>query len=250
MPTSTPPKTHAALMRPIVKEVMSGLVGARHFLNSVILSAGAVLSWSICSRQITLKKAECVWYLDYAHANGVLLLQDLIAKGLHSRPMDFRPEMMFGVVTIIEPDPVIELVITTHPPRNRLVGIAAVMPIVPVQIRQAVPKVPKRQKKTEVTPVENAEDNKRCDERGQLKDTPKRFTRIFALQFLKNRLRVFAKEAEEGVLEGMLRFAVVTMFVDRNPIDSFTRFIWAVCVAFAMLHVNAFVEDLAKADCD
>src|SRR5207247_7122210 len=27
---------------------------------------------------------------------------------------------------------------------------------------------------------------------------------------------------EEGVLEGMLRFAVVTMFVDRNPIDSVT----------------------------
>jgi len=62
-----------------------------------------------------------------------------------------------------------------------LVLLAAVMSIVTVQIREAVAKVPKRQKKTDVTPVENAQDNERCDERGQLKDSPKCFARIFAL---------------------------------------------------------------------
>ncbi len=36
MPSSTPPKMHPALMKPIVKEFMFGLVGARHILNSVM----------------------------------------------------------------------------------------------------------------------------------------------------------------------------------------------------------------------
>ncbi|MEY2503172.1 MAG: hypothetical protein QOI07_3506, partial [Verrucomicrobiota bacterium] len=35
--------------------------------------------------------------LDDADAGGALLFDDLIAKGLHPRPMDFGPEMMFGV---------------------------------------------------------------------------------------------------------------------------------------------------------
>src|SRR5439155_25913103 len=38
MPSSTPPKMHPALMKPIVREFMSGLA-ARHILNSVMLIA-------------------------------------------------------------------------------------------------------------------------------------------------------------------------------------------------------------------
>jgi hypothetical protein len=44
-------------------------------------------------------------------------------------------------------------VVRAHPPGNRLVRIAAVMTVIPVQIRQAMAKVPKRQKKTDVVPV-------------------------------------------------------------------------------------------------
>src|SRR5437773_8818772 len=127
--------------------------------------------------------------------------------------MHLRPEMMLRVVAIEEPSPIVELFVGAHSPRNRLVGVATVMPIVTVQIRETVAKVPKRQKKTDVTPVENAQDNERCDERDQLKNSPKCFARIFPLQFLENGLRIFAKEAKEGVLEGVLRFAVVTMLL-------------------------------------
>jgi len=157
---------------------------------------------------------------------------------------------MLRVIAVEEPSPVVEFFVGAHSPRNRLVGVAAVMPIVTVQIREALAKVPKRQKKTDVTPVENAQDNERCDERGQLEDSPKCFARIFPLQLLENGLRIFAKEAEEGVHEGMLRFAFVTMFINRNPINSFTCLIRAVCIAFVMLHVNAFVKNLAKPDRD
>src|SRR5882724_7204093 len=183
-------------------------------LTNLTNRLGLELPGFLGSRHITLKKAESVWHLDDPHSGGALLLDNLIAKDLHPCPMHLRPEMMLRVVTVEEPSPVVEFFVGAHSPRNRLVGVAAVMPIVTVQVRQAVAKVPKRQKKTGVTPVENAQDYERCDERGQLKDSPKCFARIFALQFLENGLRIFAKEAEEGVLEGVLRFAVVTMFVD------------------------------------
>ena len=82
-----------------------------------------------------------MWGLNYSHARRALLVDNLITKCLHSRPMHLWPEMMLGVVTVIEPGPVVELVITTHAPGNRLVWITAIMPIVAVQIRQAVAKV-------------------------------------------------------------------------------------------------------------
>ena len=115
---------------------------------------------------------------DHADPGGALLFDYLIAQRLHPRPVDLRPEMMFGVVSVVKPDPVVELVIAAHAPRNRLVRISAVMPVITVQIRQAVAEIPKRQKKTDVTPVQNAEDDESANERGEL-DTPQNASRGF-----------------------------------------------------------------------
>jgi len=48
MPNSTPPKMHPALMKPMVKEFMSGLAGARHILNSVMPIASGF--WVVLKR--------------------------------------------------------------------------------------------------------------------------------------------------------------------------------------------------------
>ena len=48
----------------------------------------------------------------------------------------------------------------------------------------------------------------------------------------------------------MLGFAVVAVLVNGDPIDGLTVPVRAVGIAFVMLHVNAFVENLAKAHCD
>jgi hypothetical protein len=48
--------------------------------------------------------------------------------------------MMFGVVSIIKPHPVVELVITAHAPGDRLVWVASIVTIVPVQIERLWPK--------------------------------------------------------------------------------------------------------------
>ena len=157
---------------------------------------------------------------------------------------------MLGVVTVIEPGPVVELVITTHAPRNRLVWITAIMPIVAVQIRQAVAKVIERQKKTDVAPVENTENDKSRDKGREFEDSPKCLARIFPFQFLKDGLGIFAEKTEESVFEGMLRLTFVTVLVNRNPIDGLSVLVRAVGVPFVMLHVNAFVKNLAEADGD
>src|SRR6478672_13442817 len=101
-----------------------------------------MLFFQIINGQIGVKKTERVRHLDNTHSSHALLLDNLIAERLHSSPMHLRPEMMFGMVAIIEPRPVIELAVGAHAPGNRLVWIASVMPVVAVQIREAVAEIP------------------------------------------------------------------------------------------------------------
>src|SRR5205814_9690054 len=48
----------------------------------------------------------------------------------------------------------------------------------------------------------------------------------------------------------MLGFTFFTVFVNRDPIDGLTVIVRPVGVSLVMLHVNAFIEDLAEADRD
>src|SRR4029077_748745 len=105
------------------------------------------------SRHLRIEEAERVRHLDYADSSFPLLLHDLIAEHLHSRPMHLWPEMVFGVVAVVEPCPVIELAVGAHSPCNRLVGIATIMAVIAVEIRKAVAEIPKWQKETDVVPV-------------------------------------------------------------------------------------------------
>ena len=153
---------------------------------------------------------------------------------------------MFGMVPIVEPRPVIKLTVGAHAPGNRLVGIAPVMPIVAVQIREAVAKIPERKKETDVMPVQYPEDNKRRDEAHQLEYPPKRLARILALQFPENGLGILAKETNKRVFQRMFGFTVMAVLVNRNPIDRVTMIVRPVRVALVMLHVNAIVKDLTE----
>src|SRR6266567_1420070 len=141
-----------------------------------------------------IQKPQGMRHPNYAHASLLLLVDDLIVERLHSRPVHLWPEMMFCVITVVKPCPVIKLAIGAHAPGNWLVWVTAVMAIVAIQIREAVTEIPKRQKETDVMPVENTEDNKSNHEAGQLKHSPKRIARVLALQLFENSLRVFTKE--------------------------------------------------------
>src|SRR5205807_8974892 len=117
---------------------------------------------------IGIEKTERVRRFDDAHTGGALLIDDRIAKLLHTRPMHFGTEMMLGVIAVEEPDPIVELVVATHTPGDWLIGITTVMPVVAVQIREAVTEVPKEKKETNVMPVENAERHECAEEQDDL----------------------------------------------------------------------------------
>ena len=110
-------------------------------------------------RQIRIEKPEHVGVINNADAFLPLHLGDVLVKPFHFCPMHLRPEMMFGVISVIEENPVINFAVTAHAPRNRGVWIAAVMTEVPVKVTEAVSEVEKRQKeKNDVTPVQQEHD--------------------------------------------------------------------------------------------
>ena len=201
-------------------------------------------------RQIGIEKTEGVRRFDDANAGGALLFDDLIAKGLHPGPMDLGPEMMFGVVTVEEPDPVVELVVAAHAPGDRLVGVAAVMPVVTIQVGEAMAEIPEAAEENNVVPVQDAERDERAKKENDLDDAPISFPAVLAPHRLENGLGIVAEKAEEHVAQRMFGFAVMPMLVDRKPVDGLAVFVRPVRVSLVMLHVNAIVEGLAEADCD
>src|SRR5262245_48001394 len=164
--------------------------------------------------------------------------------------MDFRPEMMFRMKAVVEPRPVIQLAVSAHAPGNRLVGITSIMPVVSVQIREAMAKIPKRQKETDVMPVQNPKNHKGRDEAHQLKYPPKRLARIFAFQFPLNSLWIFSKQTYERVFQWMLGFTILAVLVNRNPINGIALLVRPVGVSLVVLHVDALVKDLPEANRD
>ena len=69
--------------------------------------------------------------------------------------MHFRVEMVLGVIAIVEEQPVIDLSVAAYTPRDRFIGVSAIMPIVAVKIAEAVAEVPEWQEiKNDVAPAE------------------------------------------------------------------------------------------------
>ena len=96
---------------------------------------------------------------DDAHPLPALLLGDLAMELVHFRPVHFGPEMMLGVVTVIEPKPVVELVITADAPGDRLVGVTPEMEVVAVEVGKTMAQIIERQEEDDEVPIQKAEQN-------------------------------------------------------------------------------------------
>src|SRR5689334_4881484 len=73
---------------------------------------------------------------------------------LHLCPVHLRPEMMLGVIAIVEEEPVIDSAITAHPPGDRLLRVRPIMAKVAVQVTETVTEIEKGQEiKDDVAPV-------------------------------------------------------------------------------------------------
>ena len=115
-------------------------------------------------RQVGIEKSKGVGRLDYSDTGSPLLFYDLVAERLNTRPMYFRTEMMLRVVAVKKPDPIVKFLVTAHAPGKRFVRVATIVAVIAVKVGKAMAKVPERNEETDVTPVENAEDNERGNE--------------------------------------------------------------------------------------
>src|SRR5947207_5379482 len=58
---------------------------------------------------------------------------------------------------------------------------------------------------------------------------------------------MIAKEAEKDVARGIFCFPLMTMLVNRNPLNGFAMLIRSIGVSLMMLHVNRIIVGLRKA---
>ena len=93
------------------------------------------------TRQIAIKESEGVRRTNHAHARFTLLFHYLISKSAHPGPMNLWPKVMLGVKAVVEPDPIIKLVVTADAPGDRFIGISTVMSVVTVQIGKTMPEI-------------------------------------------------------------------------------------------------------------
>ncbi len=61
---------------------------------------------------------------DYADAFLPLEVGNLLMEPFHFRPVHLRTEVMFGVVSVIEKEPVVELAVAAMPHAIGLLGFA------------------------------------------------------------------------------------------------------------------------------
>src|SRR5204863_484226 len=101
-----------------------------------------------------------------------------------------------------------------------------------------------------VVPIEDAQCDERADKENELGHAPERFAFDLAHEGVENGLGIFAEETKERVSKRMFRLAIVTMFVNRDPIDGLAFLVRSVGVAFVVLHVDAVVENLTEPDAD
>src|SRR5437773_6409698 len=90
-------------------------------------------------------------------ANAFLFLQlsNALAKGFHFCPMHFRPEMVFGVVAVVEKEPVVDFSVAAHAPGDWFVRVRAVVAVVTVQLTETMAEIPARNHKEDhVSPIE------------------------------------------------------------------------------------------------
>ena len=168
-------------------------------------------------------------------------------KFFHLRPMHFGPEMVLGMVTVVEKQPVVDSSVAAYTPGDRFIRIRSIMPIVAVEITEAVAQVPERQEiKNHVAPVEQEHHEECGRKRGQLDVAPEKVAVIAFAQFSTNCSDIVAKETQEHIPPWIFRFAVVTVPIYGQPINSIALFVLAIGIPLVMLHVHAIVYRLRE----
>ena len=133
----------------------------------------------------------------------------------YRRPMHFGPEMVFGMIAVVEKQPVIDFSVAAYAPGDRFIGIRSIMPIVAVEIAKAVAEVPERQEiKNDIAPVKQEHHEKRDRERCQFEVAPEKIAFVAFAQFFTDGPYVVAKETQENVAPWIFRLAIVPVAIN------------------------------------
>src|SRR5260370_11298104 len=164
-------------------------------------------------------------------ANAFLFLQlgNALVKGFHFCPMYFRPEMVFGMVAVVEKEPVVDFSVAAHAPGDWFVRVRAVVAIVTVQITETMAEIPKRNHEEDhVSPIEEKHDEKRGRERSQFDVSPKNVAVPALPQLATDRADIVAEKTQKHITPWAFGFVVMTVAVERQPNDRGARFLLSV----------------------
>src|SRR4029077_3209331 len=176
------------------------------------------------SRQIAIQETEHVRMSDRAHAFLLLKLLDADAKFLHFSPVNFWTKMVLGVIAVVEKQPVVDFSVAAHAPRNRLVGVRSVVPVVAIQVTKTMAKVPERQEIQHESPVNEVSRIRRYDDRHhqkrrgecrQFNIAPELIAVLPFPQILADRADVVAEETQKNIAPRIFGLAVMAVPVDR-----------------------------------
>jgi hypothetical protein len=130
---------------------------------------------------------------NYLNTFTSLFLKDLLMKLFHFGPMQFWPETMLSVVSIVKPYQVVPFVVGTDAPSNRIVRIAAIVKEIAVQIGAALSQVIEGKKEKPKFPIQYKANANGCTENDDFNDPPPRIYRIFSFNFPVDRLGIFSE---------------------------------------------------------
>src|SRR6516225_4548107 len=126
--------------------------------------------------------------------------------------------MVLGVVAIVKPEQIIQFVVRAYPPGDRLVGVAAIMQEITVQVCAAVPQIIEGEKEKPEFPVQHKANGNRSTQNHNLDYAPASIDPVFSFDFAINYLRVFPQVAQENIPPGVFGLAIMSVAIDRNPV--------------------------------
>src|SRR5436190_19503153 len=159
---------------------------------------------------------------DRPHTFLLLQLLDTATEFLHLCPMHFGTEMVLRVITVVEEQPVINFSVAADSPRNRLVRVRAVVPVVAVQVAKTLAKVPERQEIQHESPVNEVNwirryDNRHHQKRGcecrQLNSAPEIIAIFPFPQVLADSADIIAEKTQKNIAPQIFGLAVMAVSV-------------------------------------
>ena len=141
-------------------------------------------------RKIRIQEAERVRRSNDSNSFAVLLISDLLMQFLHLGPVHFWPEMMLGVIPVIEPKQIVPFRIRTDSPRYRLIGVAPIMEKETIQVGATLPEIIEWQKEEPKLPVQNETDGDGCSQNCNLSNSPASIDPVLSLNLPVDRLRI------------------------------------------------------------